>query len=306
MSKATLLILAAGLGSRYQSQKQVDAVGNDDESLMEFALFDALEVGFRKFVFIINVDFPENFKNKIKHILETNKANCHFVYQTLTKYIPENFHPQLKNRKKPLGTAHAVFCAQELIREPFITINADDFYGRKSFLAAYQAIDNHAITSENFGMIAFPLYLTLSDFGSVSRGICQINNGDLQHVEEYIEIKQNQNEIVGTNISQQIKNLDRAALVSMNFWILHPIIFEYLSSYCNDFFLEEKNLDTAEFFLPTVINKLIQQNKIVLKVYPSSEKWFGLTYPKDKEQVIHQIKALQSQGIYPQNLWKQI
>jgi len=174
MNNATLLILAAGMGSRYQGQKQIEAVGSKGECIMEFTIFDALKLGIRKFVLIVNTQFPIEFKNKLIEISEKQHFEIHFITQTIDKFIPKSYLNKLDKRIKPLGTAHAVYCAKDLIDEPFITVNADDYYGNNSLEMAMQLLHNKQIDSNNFGIVAFMLQNTLSENGPVSRGICRI------------------------------------------------------------------------------------------------------------------------------------
>lgn len=304
MDKVSLLILAGGLGSRYQGQKQIDAVSDEKETLMEFALYDAIKAGIRKFVFIINNQFSEKYKEHLKTVLSNRDCTIHFVEQTKDKFIPEEFLPKLSDRVKPLGTAHAVYCANKLVNEAFITINADDFYGFQSFKTAFDIIHGKEISEEKFGMIVFKLKNTLSENGSVSRGICEIKKGQLRHVEEFVKISKLHNEISGLNEKDKRENLDPDALVSMNFWILHPSFFKMAENGLNHFLSSHKDLSKVEFYLPTVIDKALKEKKVKVKIWSTSEKWFGLTYPRDKQVVIDEISRRKKKELYPENLWK--
>lgn len=301
MNNASLLILAGGLGSRYQGQKQIDSVTENGDALMEFALYDAIQAGFRKYVFIVNPHSPDEFKQKLTEILQTRNCEVHFLVQKIDSHIPTSFLPKLKDRLKPLGTAHAVLCAKDVIKEPFLTMNADDFYGSNSFEIGYQSIQNQEITENKFGLLAFELQKTLSKNGSVSRGICRIENERLQGVEEFIGIEQSENVIYGRNENNQIQALAKDSKVSMNFWILHPSFFDRAEKKLIAF-LESYQPET-EFYLPSVLDKALQSKEIEIKVFTTNDKWFGLTYPQDKVDVENEIKKLQNQGKYPEELW---
>lgn len=303
MDKISLLILAGGMGSRYKGSKQIDTVSDANETLMEFGLYDALGAGISKFVFIINSEFPEVYKTHLTKILESKNAEVHFVVQTIQSFIPDGFSAKLKNRKKPLGTAHAVFCANQLINEVFITINADDYYGRQSFEMAVKSIRAGQISGNTYGMVAFKLENTLSEQGGVSRGICNLKDNCLLHVEEFTSIQKTEDGIRGLNEKNEWKFLNETDLVSMNLWILHPSFFKPAKSGLNEFLKNMADPENSEFYLPSVIDHAVQEEKIKIKVVKSTEKWFGLTYREDKEKVINEIKLMKSAGIYPEKIW---
>lgn len=304
MNKVSLLILAGGMGSRYKGQKQIEGLNANNETLMEFALYDAIEVGIRKFVFIINEQFPIDYKNKISNLLGDRENEVHFVMQTFDKYIPEKYLDKVNSRTKPLGTAHAVLCAKDVIQEPFITMNADDFYGRYTFKAAYHYIASGKISQRHFALCAFALKNTLSENGSVSRGICDVSETKLIHVEEFTNIESVNNVISGLNEIHENKTLNADDSVSMNFWILQPSFFELAIRDLDLFLQKHQDLSKAEFYLPSVIDNAIQDNKVSVAVLPTSEKWFGLTYPGDKQQVMQALKLKKSKALYPKSLWE--
>lgn len=303
MDKPTLLVLAAGLGSRYKGQKQVDALTKEGETLMEFALYDALKVGIKKIVFVINDQFPSAYRTHLEEVLKSQGGEVHFVEQTVQSFIPETYYPKLKQRKKPLGTAHAVYCAKAVIDEPFITMNADDFYGAQTFKAAVDSITNGDITATNFGMVAFELKNTLSDNGSVSRGLCQVENYGLKKVEEFTKIEKTTGQVKGLNEALQEKVIDENAQVSMNFWVLHPSFFKMAEQALIDFFETHDDLGKTECYLPTVIDNNIQNGNLSVKVLPTNEQWFGLTYPGDRERVVAKIANQKDEKEYPMQLW---
>ena len=291
------------MGSRYKGQKQIDGLNANNETLMEFALYDAIKVGIRKFVFIINTQFPADYKNKITSLLSDRDSEVHFVFQTLDKFVPAEYLSKVNSRSKPLGTAHAVLCAKEIIQEPFITMNADDFYGRETFKAAYQHITSGKISETEFALCAFALENTLSENGAVSRGICGISEDKLTQVEEFTNIEFVNETINGLRESDTSKTLNPTDMVSMNFWVLHPSFFEMLSNDLQLFLQRNQDLSKTEFYLPSVIDKAIQEKKVTVSVLSTSEKWFGLTYPGDKDLVMQELKQKKRDQIYPENLW---
>lgn len=304
MEKPTLLVLAAGLGSRYNGQKQIDSISKNEESLMEFALYDALKLGLKKAVFIVNEQLPEEYKNRITEILSNKGAQAHFVEQTLNKAIPEDLQPKIKERKKPLGTAHAVLCAQELIQEPFVTINADDFYGYDTLEKAFSSVEKGEVTADNYSMVAFDLKNTLSDNGTVSRGICAVKEHSLVGVEEYKSIQKVDGIVRGNNDeTKEEAVLDENAKVSMNFWVLHPSFFELAKRDLQEFIEENDDVSKIEFYLPAVVDKAIQNNELAVNVLSTDEKWFGLTYRDDKNVAVKEIEAQKEKGNYPEKLW---
>jgi UTP-glucose-1-phosphate uridylyltransferase len=300
MNKISLLILAGGLGTRYKGQKQVDKI-TETETLMEFALFDALNVGIQKFVFIINDQFPTDYRIYLNEILTQNQAEVHFVLQEKNAFVPIKFQNKIKDRNKPLGTAHAVLCAKEIINEPFITMNADDFYGRMSFQLAIEFVRNR--TRNEFGIIGFELGNTLSENGKVSRGICEIELGYLKSVKEHLNIQKREDSIIALNEKLENVELKNSDVVSMNFWVLHPSYFEFAEEGFLAFLENSHDLTKDEFYLPFVIDQAIQEEKVQVNVEKSSEKWMGLTYYEDKNSVQIEIQLLKEKGIYPQNLW---
>lgn len=296
------MILAGGLGSRFKGHKQTSFVSNQ-ETLMEFALYDALQLGCRKYVLIIHAEFPENYKNRISRILKQHNSEIHFIVQTNQKFLPNVSIIQNNPRKKPLGTAHAVLCAKDVISEPFITMNADDFYGYQSFRNAFQFIQKIKNSSE-CAMVAYDLEKTLSDSGSVSRGICEVENGYLKSVNEFTEIQQKKEIIRGKNEKGKEEILGNHDKTSMNFWILQPVFFEWAQILFNEFLSKSNNLIDAEFYLPSVIDHAIKEKLVQVSVLETPEKWFGMTYPEDREKVIKEIQERKIRGQYPTELWK--
>ena len=284
---STLLILAGGLGSRYAGSKQVDGVGPNGEFLLEYAIFDALKAGFDKVVLVVNSAVRETLSKRLRN--QFNSVELQFVEQE--KLI----------RNKPWGTGHAVLSAKDAIGEPFMMINADDYYGRTTFEMGRELLANGAISAENMGIIAFQLGKTLSDFGGVSRGVCKVDsNGCLSLVEEHEGIQQKEKGIY-SNQSGAI-SLKEDVPVSMNCWLLDSSIFTHLQIGFDRFFSDHKNSETKEYYLPTAMQELIDQGKVKFHLKKSTEQWFGLTYAKDKERAKQRIASAIHEGFYPERI----
>jgi dTDP-glucose pyrophosphorylase len=302
-STKTLLIMAGGLGSRYQGLKQVDGITSNGETIMEFSIYDALKAGFTKIVVVINSHLPTSYLTRLEKIATHRKFELHLVLQTIEKFVPKEFSKLLQERQKPWGTAHAILCAKACIQEPFVVLNADDYYGKQAFVEMVKWIDDGQIQPNQFAMVAYPIAVTLSENGSVSRGICSLNeSGYLQEVVEQTKILREATEIVFfENETRQV--IPSNTLVSMNFWGFHPTIFEALE---NSFyqFLGSNPSSTSEIYIPTEIQKLIDTQNLQVKVLATSDKWYGITYPEDKQQLVDFISESVSNELYPSELWK--
>jgi UTP-glucose-1-phosphate uridylyltransferase len=298
--KPTLLVLAAGMGSRYGGLKQIDPVGLNDETILEFSVYDAIKAGFGKVVFIIRRSIEQPFKEKIGITFE-NIIPVEYVFQESSS--PIEGLPPIPEREKPWGTGHAVLVAADVIKEPFAVINADDFYGFDSFAIMAKFLTTEC-SSEKHAMIGYYLNNTLSDFGAVSRGVCTSNaTGYLTSIAETHQIIKNDQEITGdlngTNVS-----LNEKTLVSMNFWGFHPSIFEYLRLGFIQFVEENKDHPKAEYYIPLVADQLIASDEAKIVVIPSAAQWFGVTYQEDKPFVKEALKMITEQGAYPTlGLW---
>ena len=293
MKDLTLLVMAAGMGSRYGGLKQLDEIGPNGETIIDYSVYDAIEAGFNKVVFIIRQDFKDLFKEKISDKY-TDKINIEIVYQNLHD-LPQNFTCP-PGREKPWGTGHAILAARSVISEPFAAINGDDFYGRESFNII---ADYYSKNQSGFTMAAFQLDKTLSDFGTVSRGLCEVNKDKLVTVIETHDLKK-----VNNNISSDREiSLNGKEPVSMNMWGFTPAVFDYLQTMFNEFLNENyKNLK-SEFLIPTVVNDLIQKNLENVYVLRTGAQWFGVTYQEDKSLVNQQILKLIGAGLYPEKLF---
>ena len=294
MKDITLLVMAAGMGSRYGGLKQRDAVGPSDETIIDFSVYDAIRAGYNKVVFIIREDFEKQFKEKISNKYE-DKIKVEIVYQDLHD-LPNSFSCP-KDRSKPWGTGHAILAARNVISEPFAAINGDDFYGRESFKIIS---DHYSSVNSGFAMAAFQLDKTLSDYGAVSRGICEQNLNQLVTVVETHGIKKSS---AGNIECDRDISLLGNELVSMNMWGFMPSVFDHLEKMFNKFLDENISDLKSEFLIPSVVNDLIEKNIEKVQVLKTKSTWFGVTYIEDKPFVKNQIKELIQTGIYPEKLF---
>lgn len=299
----TLLVLAAGMGSRYGGLKQVDAMGPRDEWLLEYAIFDAAKAGFGKVVFVVGRQFAGEFEQEWKRRFH-GVLPMEMVFQEMTD-VPEGcIAPQ--GREKPLGTGHAIWCARDAIDGPFAVINADDFYGRDAYeiLAEVLPWQETGVEPHTFSMVAYPLEKTLSDHGRVSRGICRINGkGDLENIREHTRIYRTEAGIFSRHPDDGEEGLKSGVPVSMNFWGFTPDIFPKLEVALREFLREDAADESKELFIPTVVDELIQSGAVRVKVYLTRSDWFGVTYSDDKPRVREALRRLRSDGLYPDVLW---
>ena len=293
MNDITLLIMAAGMGSRYGGLKQLDPVGPSGETIIDYSVYDAIRAGFNKVVFIIRKDFEEDFRSKITDKY-TGKIRVEFAFQDLD-HLPKGFScPQ--GRVKPWGTGHAILTASELINEPFVAINGDDFYGLESFKIVADYYQNKNAT---YSMVAFQLDKTLSEFGGVTRGLCTVKDGLLDTVVETGELKRLES---GVSSDRDIQ-LDGSEPVSMNVWGFTPDLFDHLEVMFVDFLNKEGDEMKSEYLIPTVVNNLIRSGEKNIHVLRTGSKWFGVTYKEDKPFVTQQVQALVDSAVYPKQLF---
>ncbi len=298
--KPTLLILAAGLGSRYGGVKQMDKIGPSGESIIDYSIYDAIKAGFEKVVFVLNPRIEKDFKEIYEPRLK-GKIKTDYVLQEISN-IPEGirFNPE---RVKPWGTGHAVLMAKEVINEPFAVINADDFYGRDAYFVMSEFLQGVGNEETHYSMVGYLLKNTLSDFGSVSRGICSMDeNGYLTDVVERISIERKGDKVVYMEDDREVE-IDEDSIVSMNFWGFTPVFFSQLGRDFRKFIIENADKLKAEFYIPLVANNLIKSGEATIKVLKSTARWFGVTYQEDKPATIEQVNKLVEQGVYPKNLW---
>lgn len=297
--KPTLVILAAGMGSRYGGLKQLDEVGPNGEAIIDYSLFDAIRAGFGKVVFIIRRDFEDAFKERFDRKL-TGKINVEYVFQELTD-LPSGFSVPA-GREKPWGTGHAIRAAREVVKEPFSAINADDFYGFEAYQTVARFLTGD-VADNQYAMVGYRLDNTLSENGSVSRGLCVTNaQQNLVDIEELTQIT-SENEGIFYYKNNEKFVLKGDETVSMNFWGFHPSLFNHLEEGFVSFLKIKGNEMKSEFFIPMFVDELIKAEKTDVKVLTSSASWFGVTYQEDKPVVKDRINQLIAEGKYPSKLW---
>lgn len=292
MSDITLLIMAAGMGSRYGGLKQLDPVGPNNETIIDYSIYDAIQAGFNKAVFIIREEFKSEFENSITNKYR-DKINVKFAFQKLDDLPGDFSHPA--SREKPWGTGQAILAAEKMIDEPFAVINGDDFYGKESF----QVVADYYKQSSNFSMVAFKLLNTLSDHGGVSRGVCEVKDNHLSNIIETHDIIREGNEIKSSGKFSLVGD----EFVSMNMWGFTPKLFEYLNEGFSKFLSKHSNELKSEYLIPSVVNDLIKKEEEQVQVLKSNASWFGVTYKEDKPFVMSQILKLIENGSYPSLLF---
>jgi len=298
--KPTLVVLAAGMGSRYGGLKQIDAFTPEGDTIIDFSIYDALQAGFGKFVFIIRKSFEKEFKGIFNKKLE-GKAEVVYVFQEIDS-VPKEYRDP--NRVKPWGTGHALLMAKNVVNENFAIINADDFYGKEAFEIMAKSLMEKDKESYSFNMIAYLLKNTVSDYGYVSRGECQVDeNGYLTDVTERIHIEKMNGNLIRKDEDGISVPIDENTVVSMNFWGFTPKCFEFGNQLFETFLEENKGNLKAEFFIPSVVNEILKSGIATVEVLKSDAQWFGVTYPEDKEIVQGKIEQLRINGVYPSKLW---
>lgn len=300
MNKPTLVILAAGVGSRYGGLKQLDTFSEQGDTILDFSIYDAIRAGFGKVVFIIRknieVDFRSFFDEKLK-----GKIEVEYVFQELEN-IPEKYRNN--NREKPWGTGHALLMAKDVVKENFAVINADDFYGSAAFKVEAESLKKMDPKSTNFNMMGYVLKNTISEYGSVSRGECSVDeNGFLTGVTERTHIEKVNGELKYKDENEALIPISEETTVSMNFFGFTPKYFELSESLFEEFLAKNYKEPKAEFFIPLVINHIIVNKLATMEVLKSDARWFGVTYKQDKEYVTSEIQKLKDNGVYPVNLW---
>lgn len=301
MNKPTLAILAAGMGSRYGGMKQIDGVGNHGEPIIEFSIFDAYEAGFKKVVLIIKKEHEDLFRKALTDRV-SKYMEVEFAYQEMDD-LPNGITVP-EGRVKPWGTTHALLALRNVVNEPFAIINADDFYGKDAYRVLYQYLANE-ITDDHYAMVGYACKNTLSDSGTVTRGLCKEDNGYLTKIQEIQKIAKKDGKAVYEENGETITIPDDA-LVSMNFWGFTPKIFSecesILENYLKDAITE--NPLKCEHVIPTAIGDLVSENKCKVKMLSSKDQWFGVTYQEDKPMVMNKIQEMKDANIYPDILWK--
>ncbi len=306
MEKPVLVIMAAGMGSRYGGLKQIDPVDEQGNIIIDFSIYDAVKAGFEKIVFIIKKQIEEEFKKSIGERI-AKYVEVEYVYQELFK-IPEGFSVP-EGRVKPFGTGHAILCAKDVIHGPFAVINADDYYGRKAFEEIYQQLINVCDDDKyRYAMVGYELHNTLTENGSVARGVCVVdNNNYLLTINERTRIEKHGNEAQYTlDDGETWVTLPKESLVSMNMWGFTASIMDELENSFVKFLKDNvpNNPLKAEYFLPFVVDELLQEKKATVTVLKTPDVWHGVTYKEDKPCVMAAIKKLKDSGMYPDILWK--
>ena len=291
-----LLIMAAGSGSRYGKLKQFDELGPSGEFLMEFSIYDAIKSGFNHIVLITRKENKDFLHNYLREKIDSSIKIDVVVQETTNLPIGMTAHPK---REKPWGTAHAVWCAKDFISDDFAIINADDYYGSNAFKNAANFF-NSSTDQKNYGLVSYKLKDTLSDFGSVSRGVCKVSNGKLISINEHLKIERTGKIIKDFDSGN---TLDKDDFVSMNFWLCRSNFFNYLDSYIEKTMNELENIEKDEIYLPFAARKLLENNLISIDVVDSNSGWFGVTYAEDKKESIKKLREY-SESIYPIPLWK--
>lgn len=305
MKKATLVIMAAGIGSRFGGGiKQLEPVGPNGEIIMDYSIYDAREAGFNKVVFVIRKDLEKDFKEVIGNRIE-KEIEVAYAYQE-KEDIPERFRDVYQDRIKPWGTGQAILCCKDVVKEPFLVINADDYYGKEAYREAYAYLTSEHTASEKVQacMVGFVLGNTLSENGGVTRGLCSVDEkGHLADIVETSNIEKTA-EGAAVRIGDTLHAVDVNVPVSMNMWGLYPDFFEILENGFGEFLEKDvpKNAK-AEYLLPTIVGGLLKEDQIDLKVLQSHDKWFGVTYKEDKEAVVASVRELVEKGVYPEKLF---
>lgn len=299
--KPTLVIMAAGMASRYGSMKQIQQFGPSGETIMDYSIYDAIAAGFGKIVFIIRKDFADDFKAIFEPKLN-GKVQTEYVFQEMDAYLDGYEVPA--DRVKPWGTSHAILCAKEAVAEPFAVINADDFYGKDAFVKASQFLQTEC-KEDVYGMLGYELANTLSAHGTVSRGVAEVDgSNNLVAINERLKISRNaQGQIVNEEADGSTIDIPNDAKASMNFWCFHPSLFDFLQKEFKTFLEGNITSPKAEFLIPFSADQWVKQGQGVIKVIPTSAQWFGVTYKEDAPVVQKSLNDLVENKTYPNNLW---
>lgn len=296
MQTPTLLVLAAGMGSRYGGLKQIDPVGPSGETIIDYSIYDAQRAGFGKVVFVIRQDIEQTFREVVGRKFE-NRLPVEYAFQELSKLPPGFSVPA--GRTKPWGTGHAILVAEPLIHEPFAMINADDFYGADTFRVLAKQLQQSRVDSHDYSMVGFTLRKTLSDHGTVARGVCQVDAaGRLQQIVEMLKIEK-----TGTGARHGDQQLTGDEAVSMNFWGFTPTLFQHLRVELEAFLRAHGHEEKSELLIPSVVNTLVTHGRATCQVLRTSSSWFGVTYKEDRPIVVASVRQLIDRGEYPAKLW---
>ena len=301
MKDKTLLIMAAGMGSRFGGLKQIEPVGPNGEFIIDYSIYDAIKAGFNKVVFIIKEENYEIFKETIGKRVEPH-IKVEYVFQN-NDNIPKEYQELLKTRKKPLGTAHAILCAKDKINEPFAIINSDDFYGRDAYMKASDYLSN--IKNNHYGLIAYRLGNTLTENGAAKRGVCKVNEDNelITIIESNTELDNDKVKVSPLDGSTPFE-VEKDTICSMNMLLFTPSLFKILEEKLPIFLEDNKDaIDSCEFLIPIVLNELLEENKVIVDVIETTSTWYGVTYKEDKELVVNAINKMIKEGTYNNNLY---
>lgn len=302
VTEPTLLIIAAGMGSRYGGLKQIDSVGPHGEIIIDYSMYDAIAAGFKQVVFVIRHSFEDAFKEKIGSKLD-GRVETAYAYQELENGL--GGFPLPRDREKPWGTGHAILMGQDLIDEPFAVINADDYYGTESFRIMKAFLCGPDVSSTGYAMLGYQLRKTLSEYGTVARGVCQCDGeGRLLDVVERLGIEKQGDGARFRDDSGVECRLTGEEVVSMNLWGFHPSIFNHLSQKLQVFLSRHGEQLKSEFFIPSVVDELIKEGQVSVQVLPTRDTWFGVTYREDRARAELSIQNLIDAGVYPERLWE--
>ncbi|WP_455381521.1 nucleotidyltransferase family protein [Salinispira pacifica] len=298
---ATLVVLAAGIGSRFGGIKQIEAIDDAGHAIIDYSVFDAKRAGFDRVVFVIRKEIEEDF-GRFASMRFTGIA-VDTVCQEMAD-LPDGYSVP-SDRKKPWGTGHAVLAARETVKEPFAVINADDYYGRNAYRVAFEFLSGRRLNDAVYAIIGYVLNETLSENGTVSRGICKANgSGELVDIREHTKIGREEGSIVSRLPGEEPVELTGEEIVSMNFFAFTPRVFSQLQDRFESFLSRSATDPKAEYYIPSAMKELIDQKRATLKVLESGSRWFGMTYREDLEDVVKRIEQMRREGVYPQKLWE--
>ncbi len=305
MTEPVLVIMAAGMGSRYGGLKQIDPIDEQGNLIIDYSIYDAIRAGFKKIIFIIKHEIEEDFKNRIGNRISKQVA-VEYVYQELSN-LPMGYQVP-EGRVKPWGTGHAVLSCKEIIHGPFAVINADDYYGKQAFRMIYDTLVSTKDEEQyQYSMVGYLLKNTLTENGHVARGVCSVDENDILHaVQERVHIEKHGDQAAFTEDDGKSWHvISDSSVVSMNLWGFHESLLQELEAHFAAFLKQDavNNPLKAEYFLPNVVGELIKENKATVKVLRSRDKWYGVTYKEDKETVVKAIRSMKEEGIYPEMLW---
>lgn len=307
MMKPSLVIMAAGMGSRYGGLKQIDTIDEEGHIIIDFSIYDAIKAGFEKIIIIIKKEIEQDFKERVGNRI-AKIIDVEYVYQE-AEILPEGYRVP-EGRRKPWGTGHAIWCCKDKIQGPFAVINADDYYGREAFSLIYKELSDQGEKTQNtYYMVGYVLNNTLTEHGAVSRGVCDVSHEDKLRgiVERTMIEKRGDAAVYSEDNGKTWSDIETNSIVSMNLWGFDTSIMNELEKELI-LFLEEKVKKEplkSEFFLPSVVQKLLETDSIEVNVLKSAEKWFGVTYKEDKKNVVQAIRMLKENGVYPKYLWKE-